>query len=53
MKANCFRLGSLASVYDYEMEGIRLAAKKLLSMDIHHQQIVIYCDKQSCIRELS
>ena len=53
MKANCFHLGSLATVYDCEMEGIRRAATKLLSMNIHHQQIVIYCDNQSCIRALS
>ena len=53
MTTSSFHLGSLATVYDCEMEGIRRAARQLLSLDMKEQEITIYCDNQSCIRTLS
>ena len=53
MKANSFHLGNLATVYDCEMEGIRRAAQKLLTLDVSGQEITIYCDNQSCVKTIS
>ena len=52
MSSSSFHLGSMATVYDCEMDGIRRAAQQLLSLGVKGQEISIYCDNQSCIRTL-